>query len=127
MTYPVDFVTGVSCVGEGVHVVGEVTYLVQAVEPSSGDLLIAYHMRTDVTGLGVASGTSYTVVDSRRGANQFRGPYRLDQSSVATSTLLLVSRGEGPNFILTLQDKVTVTADGEVAVEFLNTNVHCVG
>ncbi|MGC5221492.1 hypothetical protein ACPW96_02710 [Micromonospora sp. DT81.3] len=106
---------------------GEVTYLVQAVEPSSGDLLIAYHMRTDVTGMGVASGTSYTVVDSRRGANHFRGPYRLDQSSVATSTLLLVSRGEGPNFILTLQDKVTVTADGEVAVEFLNTNVHCVG
>ena len=35
MTYPVDFVTGVSCVGEGVHVVGEVTYVVQAVEPSA--------------------------------------------------------------------------------------------
>jgi hypothetical protein len=122
-----DEVTGADCIGESIHLEGDVTSVLRTVETSSGNLLTGGHTTADMTVVGVTTGTSYTLVDSRQITTNILGATGQGYSGVGAWTWMLVSRGAGQNLIMTTHYKVTVTATGEVAVDLQEQEVHCVG
>jgi hypothetical protein len=123
-----DEVTGVDpCLGESLHLQGEVTFSLRSTVTSGGNLLTGGHTIADMTVVGLTTGTEYTLVDSRQITTNIFAATGQGASGTGAWTYSLVSRGSGPNLIVTNQYKVTVTPDGSVAVDFLNIDVRCVG
>jgi hypothetical protein len=122
-----DYVAGADpCLGESIHVQGEITYVLRETVTGSGNVLTAGHTIADMTAVGVTTGTEYTLVDSRQITTNFTATGE-GISGAGAWTYALVGRGPGPNLIITNQYKVTITPDGRVAVSFYNVDVRCVG
>jgi hypothetical protein len=122
-----DVVTGDPCLGESIHLQGEVTFFLRSTVTSGGNLLTGGHTIADMTVVGLTTGTEYTLVDSRQITTNILAANGEGASGTGAWTYSLVSRGSGPNLIVTNQYKLTVTPDGSVAVNFLNIDVRCVG
>jgi len=123
-----DYVTGADpCLGESIHIQGEITYVLRSTMTADGNMLTAGHTIADMTAVGLTTGTEYTLVDSRQITTNILTANGEGFSGTGAWTFALVSRGPGPNLIATAQDKVTLTPDGRVVVEFLNIDVRCVG
>jgi hypothetical protein len=123
-----DEVTGAdTCLGESLHLQGEVTFFLRSTVTADGNLLTGGHTIADMTVVGLTTGTEYTLVDSRQITTNILAANGEGASGTGAWTYSLVSRGPGPNLIVTNQYKVTVTPDGSVSVDFLNIDVRCVG
>lgn len=122
-----DVVTGDTCLGESIHLQGEVTFFLRSTVTSGGNLLTGGHTIADMTVVGLTTGTEYTLVDSRQITTNILAANGEGASGTGAWTYALVGRGAGSNLIVTNQYKVTVTPDGSVAVDFLNIDVRCVG
>jgi len=127
VTESFDYVTSDPCIGESVHITGEITYVLRSVETPDGTLLTAGHTTADMTAVGLTTGTVYTLVDSRQITTNILTATGEGFTGVGAWSYMLVSRGSGPNLIVTNQEKATLTPDGSVAVSFLNIDVRCVG
>jgi hypothetical protein len=123
-----DVVAGADpCLGEAIHIQGDVTFVLRSTVTSSGNLLTAGHTTADMTAVGVTTGTEYTLVDSRQITTNILTATGEGFEGTGAWTYMLVSHGSGPNLIVTNQEKVTLTPDGRVVVQFLNIDVRCVG
>jgi hypothetical protein len=115
------------CLGESIHLQGEVTFFLRSTVTAGGNLLTGGHTTADMTAVGLTTGTEYTLVDSRQITTNILAANGEGASGTGAWTYSLVSRGPGPNLIVTNQEKITVTPDGSVSVQFLNIDVRCVG
>jgi hypothetical protein len=122
-----DVVTSDPCIGESVHMQGEITYVLRSVETANGNFLTAGHTIANMTAVGLTTGTQYTVVDSRQITTNILSATGEGFTGTGAWSFMLVGRGPGPNLVITNQDKVTLTPDGRLAVSFLNIDVRCVG
>jgi hypothetical protein len=127
VTETFDYVTSDPCIGESVHIQGEITYVLRSVVTPEGNVLTAGHTIADMTAVGLTTGTQYTLVDSRQITTNILSATGEGFTGTGAWSFMLVGRGSGPNLIVTNQDKVTLTPDGQVAVSFLNIDVRCVG
>lgn len=127
VTESFDTVTSDPCIGESVHMQGEITYVLRSVTTSGGNLLTAGHTIAEVTAVGLTTGTQYTVVDSRQITTNILYATGEGFTGAGAWTFTLVGRDSGPNLIITNQYKATLTPDGRLAVSFLNIDVRCVG
>jgi hypothetical protein len=127
VTVPTELFTVNPCNGEEVtitgtsHVIGHFT-----VDPAGGTHVVLFAVNGQgLTGTG-ATGTQYQVVNSDHQNLSFDFDGAVFTTTRVAQTRL-VSEGSSPNFLVVVRQHVTVTASGEITVEYEIIETRCEG
>jgi hypothetical protein len=112
------------CIGEPLHVQGELTSALRVTTPPTGVLLTSGHTHADMTATGLITGDTYRIVDIREITTNLHG---VAQQGTGAFAFLIVGPGPHNNLLVTNQEHITVTPNGDVTANFLNITVKCVG
>ena len=121
---PYSVLSSSSCLGEAIELTGNLLVVRTATENESIERRFQHLSATDITGVGLSTGTTYVGIDISND-QQASTP----GASVVTRTLTFLVTDEGgvPKLVLHTLVHVTEDAAGEHGVVVLKTNEQCVG
>jgi hypothetical protein len=116
-----------TCTGESIQFDGYLHYAVHNVQDAAGN----YHIHAEangqgVQGVGLTSGVHYSIAAAAQNGENF-DPTNVPFTGTATQTFDLISAGSGDNATLTVLQRLTINANGEVTVSISDVTIACRG